>query len=55
MPPTRSTTAMPAGSTTFSRFYGENAELPTHYDLVVNTDRLSSEEAVELVALAARH
>ena len=37
------------------RFYGEKAELPTHYDLVVNTDRLSTEDAVGLVALAARH
>jgi cytidylate kinase len=37
------------------RFYGEKAELPTHYDLVVNTDRLSVDEIVALVALAARH
>ena len=35
------------------RFYGEKAELPTHYDLVVNTDRLPPGAAVELVALAA--
>ena len=35
------------------RFYGEKAELPTHYDLVVNTDRLSADDAVELVVLAA--
>jgi cytidylate kinase len=35
------------------RFYGEKAELPTHYDVVVNTDRLSSDAAVSLVALAA--
>jgi len=35
------------------RFYGEKAELPTHYDLVVNTDRLSPDDAVELVVLAA--
>ena len=35
------------------RFYGERSELSTHYDLVVNTDRLSSQQAVELVALAA--
>src|SRR4029079_1542846 len=33
------------------RFYGEKAELPTHYDLVVNTDRLSVDEIVALVAL----
>ena len=36
------------------RFYGEKAELPTHYDLVVNTDRLSPDEAVDLVAFVAR-
>ena len=36
------------------RFYGEKAELPTHYDLVVNTDRLSRDEAVDLVAFVAR-
>jgi cytidylate kinase len=37
------------------RFYGEKAELPTHYDLVVNTDRLEPDGAVDLVVLAARH
>ena len=36
------------------RFYGVQAELPTHYDLVVNTDTLSVEQAVDLVAQAAR-
>ena len=36
------------------RFYGVDAELPTHYDLVVNTDVLSIEQAAELVAQAAR-
>jgi cytidylate kinase len=35
------------------RFYGEKAELPTHYDLVVNTDRVSPDGAVGLVTLAA--
>ena len=35
------------------RFYGVDAELPTHYDLVVNTDVLSIEQAAELVAQAA--
>lgn len=35
------------------RFYGVAAELPTHYDLVINTDVLSIEQAAELVALAA--
>jgi cytidylate kinase len=36
------------------RFYGARRELPTQYDLVVNTDRLSPDEAVELVVLAAK-
>ena len=35
------------------RFYGARRELPTQYDLVVNTDRLTPDEAVELVVLAA--
>ncbi len=35
------------------RFYGTRRELPTHFDLIVNTDRLSSDEAVALVTLAA--
>jgi cytidylate kinase len=35
------------------RFYGEKAELPSHYDVVVNTDRVSPDDAVSLVALAA--
>lgn len=34
------------------RFYGVTDERPTHYDLVVNTDRLSNDEAVSLVVLA---
>jgi cytidylate kinase len=37
-----------------SRFYGVEHELPTHYDLVLNTDVVSVEKAAELVALAAR-
>ena len=32
------------------RFYGLRAEPPTLYDLVVNTDRLSLEEAARLIA-----
>lgn len=32
------------------RFYGIDRELPTHYDLVINTDILSLEEAADLVA-----
>ena len=35
------------------RFYGVEAELPTHYDIVVNTDTLSVEQAADLVAQAA--
>jgi hypothetical protein len=35
------------------RFYDVAAELPTHYDLVVNTDRLSADEAVDLVVRTA--
>ena len=35
------------------RFYGLEAELPTQYDLVLNTDRLSSVDVAELVAQAA--
>ena len=37
----------------FKRFYGIGAELPTHYDLVVNTDRVTPEEAAEIVVHAA--
>ena len=36
------------------RFHGVEVELPTHYDLVVNTDSLSVEQAADLVAQAAR-
>ena len=35
------------------RFYGVEHELPTHYDLVLNTDVVSVEKAAELIALAA--
>lgn len=34
------------------RFYGARSELPTQYDLVVNTDKVSPGEVVSLVALA---
>jgi cytidylate kinase len=34
------------------RFHGVG-ELPTHYDLVINTDRVSPEEAAELIVAAA--
>ena len=35
------------------RFYSIDEELPTHYDLVVNTDALTIEQAADIVALAA--
>ena len=35
------------------RFYGIDAELPIHYDLVVNTDVLSVERAAALITRAA--
>ncbi len=35
------------------RFYGIDQESPIHYDLVINTDRLSSGQAAELVLHAA--
>jgi cytidylate kinase len=37
----------------FKRFYKVGEERPTHYDLVLNTDRLSPEEAAEIVVHAA--
>jgi cytidylate kinase len=35
------------------RFYEIDAELPTHYDLVINTDTLTPERAAELIVAAA--
>jgi hypothetical protein len=35
------------------RFYGISEELPTHYDLVVNTDTVSVEQAAALISVAA--
>ena len=35
------------------RFYEIDEELPTHYDLVVNTDVLTVEQAADLVSRAA--
>jgi cytidylate kinase len=35
------------------RFYGVEPELPTHYDLVVNTDVLTVEQAAAAIALLA--
>jgi cytidylate kinase len=36
------------------RFYQIREELPTHYDLVVNTDHLSPEQAVDVIVRAAQ-
>ena len=38
----------------FRHFYGVGQELPTHYDLVVNTDVISPDQAAEIVVYAAR-
>jgi cytidylate kinase len=35
------------------RFYGIGGERPTHYDVVINTDRISSDEAARLIVTAA--
>jgi Cytidylate kinase-like family len=35
------------------RFYGVGDELPTQYDLVINTDTLSAEQAADLIVQAA--
>ena len=35
------------------RFYGVDDERPTHYDLVINTDRLSPDDAARLIVGAA--
>jgi len=37
----------------FKRFHGVDRELPTHYDLVINTDRITPEEATDIVVGAA--
>ncbi|MCH8009516.1 MAG: cytidylate kinase-like family protein [Chloroflexi bacterium] len=37
----------------FERIYELNRELPTHYDLVVNTDVLSAEQAARIISSAA--
>jgi hypothetical protein len=36
------------------RFYGASTELPTHYDIVLNTDRIAPEDAAALILTAAR-
>ncbi len=38
----------------FRRFYNLRQELPTHYDLVVNTDRLDVPGAARLIVTAAK-
>ncbi len=38
----------------FRRMYNLRQELPTHYDLVINTERLTVPEAAKLVVLAAK-
>jgi cytidylate kinase len=38
----------------FKRFYDVERELPTHYDLVVNTDVIGPEQAAEIVVHAAK-
>jgi Cytidylate kinase-like family len=35
------------------RFHGVEQELPTHYDLVINTDRLPADQAAALIVQAA--
>jgi cytidylate kinase len=35
------------------RFYGISVELPTHYDLVINTEKLAPEHAARLIVQAA--
>lgn len=37
----------------FRRFYNLDQELPTHYDLVINTDQIAPEQAVALIVAAA--
>jgi cytidylate kinase len=38
----------------FQRFYHIRQELPTHYDLVLNTDVLAPERAADIIVSAAR-
>ncbi|CAN5175912.1 hypothetical protein BH18ACT12_BH18ACT12_09810 [soil metagenome] len=34
------------------RFYGVELELPTHYDLVINTDKVTPEQGADVIVLA---
>ena len=36
------------------RFYGVSTELPTHYDIVLNTDHVATGDAATLILSAAR-
>jgi cytidylate kinase len=36
------------------RFYGISKELPTHYDMVLNTDHVAADDAASLILSAAR-
>jgi cytidylate kinase len=38
----------------FLRFYSVEHELPTHYDLVINTEALTPDEATDIIVAAAR-
>lgn len=38
----------------FKRFYGLSQELPTHYDLVINTDTLTPDQAAQLLVVATK-
>ena len=38
----------------FQRFYRIDRELPTHYDLVINTDALTADAAGDIIVAAAR-
>ncbi|HTK91972.1 MAG TPA: cytidylate kinase-like family protein [Verrucomicrobiae bacterium] len=38
----------------FQRFYRIERELPTHYDLVINTDKLSADEVADIIVAAVK-
>ena len=37
----------------FRRFYAISAELPVHYDVIVNTDHVSFDQAIGLIVTLA--
>jgi hypothetical protein len=43
-----------SGGSTLRRFYDVKEELPTHYDLVLNTDVISVPAAAQLLIAAAK-